>query len=313
MMKFSMKTDKSVAAFFAKSVRRGLLVLLLLASHRGFAQGFAISGQLLLPTTGKPAAYAPIRVCSYSGAGIPCSPLSAIYSDLQLTHQISNPFSTDQYGNYTFFVTPGNYFVQSVPFTGVTYSYVVTATVPVNGVISFNTRVGAVVPVPSDYTPAFIGAVNKAGDTGIGPLESAGWQLLLAPPITGGIAASGAVGARGTAESSIGGFTIGLPTIGWRIDYATGPETCASGTVAGGMLNLQFGAFNNALPNPVTACPMSVSPTAPQGSLLINSSGSLTNLGNRILTAAGGFTGTKTAGACVFTIVAGQITNVTGC
>ena len=34
-----------------------------------------------------------------------------------------------------------------------------------SGVASFNGRTGAVVPVPTDYPPSLIGAVNKAGDT----------------------------------------------------------------------------------------------------------------------------------------------------
>jgi hypothetical protein len=99
------------------------LLALMLMARAVTAQGFAISGQAL-SSSGTPASYATVRVCPYTASGIPCSPTSSLWSDLALTQSISNPYTTDQVGNYTFFVTCGStYIVQIAVGSGVTYSY----------------------------------------------------------------------------------------------------------------------------------------------------------------------------------------------
>jgi hypothetical protein len=71
----------------------------------------AISGQVVTPFGG-PGASARVTICPVTASGIPCTPKSQIFSDYMLTNQLSNPISTDQYGNYKVFVTAGLYTVQ---------------------------------------------------------------------------------------------------------------------------------------------------------------------------------------------------------
>ena len=88
------------------------------------AQGY-ITGQAISPS-GIPAAYATVRVCPYSGGGgLPCSPLSSIYSDLALTQPVANPYTTDAWGNYSVAAASSTYIVQ-VTVSGAVYSYLYT-------------------------------------------------------------------------------------------------------------------------------------------------------------------------------------------
>lgn len=87
------------------------------------AQGY-MTGQVISPA-GKPAAYATVRVCPYSGGGLPCSPLSSLYSDLALTQPIANPYTTDAFGNFSVAVASSTYIVQT-SVTGAVYSYLYT-------------------------------------------------------------------------------------------------------------------------------------------------------------------------------------------
>ena len=87
------------------------------------AQGY-LTGQVISPA-GKPAAYATVRVCPYSGGGLPCSPLSSLYSDLALTQSIANPYTTDQYGNFSVAAASTTYILQ-VTVSGAVYSYLYT-------------------------------------------------------------------------------------------------------------------------------------------------------------------------------------------
>jgi len=106
------------------------LFTLILFSPLAFLLGTSAHGQTGTPVFGQvvtsagyPAASVPVRVCAITSSGIPCTPTSNIYSDAALTQQIGNPLSTDQYGNYTFFVGQGYYIVQITASSGVTYSY----------------------------------------------------------------------------------------------------------------------------------------------------------------------------------------------
>jgi hypothetical protein len=88
------------------------------------AQGY-ITGQVISPA-GTPAAYATVRVCPYSGGGgLPCSPLSSIYSDLALTQSVANPYTADQWGNFSVAAASSTYIVQ-VTVSGAVYSYLYT-------------------------------------------------------------------------------------------------------------------------------------------------------------------------------------------
>lgn len=108
-----------------------LLASLLLLVGIASAQGSSIYGQVIQPApptgTGGPAAFATVRICPFSGGGLPCSPTSSIFSDPTLTTPVANPYTSDQYGNYSVFVATGKYIVQITPIAGVTYSYLVFA------------------------------------------------------------------------------------------------------------------------------------------------------------------------------------------
>lgn len=99
--------------------------------------GAALSAQIIRPT-GTPAANAPAWICPYTATGTPCTPTASIYSDPGLTIPITQPTSTNQYGNLNVWVVPGSYTV--VVQTGLTtyYSYQVTVGVGGTTVIQAN-------------------------------------------------------------------------------------------------------------------------------------------------------------------------------
>lgn len=90
--------------------------------------GAAISGQVITPT-GTPAYNAAVRVCAITAVGVPCNPTASLFSDISLSQSIPNPVSTDQYGNYKFFLAPNTYAVQVTlaGFAQPTYIYYVSA------------------------------------------------------------------------------------------------------------------------------------------------------------------------------------------
>jgi len=113
--------SKSLWRFTKLAFLLGAMVLLPMKLN---AQGY-INGQAIAPT-GKPASYATVRVCPYSGGGgLPCSPLSPLYSDLALTQSVGNPYTTDSYGNFSVAVASSSYIVQ-VYVSGAVYSYLYT-------------------------------------------------------------------------------------------------------------------------------------------------------------------------------------------
>lgn len=111
---------------FSLAFRLALILSLacLLISTRVSAQtGAPISGQAITPT-GTPANHAQVTVCPYTSTGAPCFPQSNIYSDSGLTVPLTQPYSTDQYGNYSFWVTNNTtYLVQVKVGSTLVYSY----------------------------------------------------------------------------------------------------------------------------------------------------------------------------------------------
>jgi hypothetical protein len=91
------------------------------------AQVAVISGQAI-DQNGRPLPNALVRVCPVTSTGVPCTPLAAVFQDYGLSIPATNPWTTDQYGNYTLFVgstaPPDLYTVQQSPVSGVTWSYV---------------------------------------------------------------------------------------------------------------------------------------------------------------------------------------------
>ena len=90
------------------------------------------------PATGLMAgSNATITVCTAAGAGIPCTPLATIYSDLALTVPKANPFQADANGNYFFTAAAATTYFITVQFgVSTSYSFYWTApylTAPTNG------------------------------------------------------------------------------------------------------------------------------------------------------------------------------------
>lgn len=120
-----MTQSKTMSRFtrFARLVTLLVFLLLPMVAH---AQSGAIQGQVIL-STGRPAAYALVYVCPYiGGGGIPCSPLSSLYSDSALTQAVPNPYTTDGFGNFSFFVAAGADYIVQVNAGGNFYSYIYT-------------------------------------------------------------------------------------------------------------------------------------------------------------------------------------------
>ena len=84
--------------------------------------GAAIGGQWVTPE-GTPASNALLYVCPWTASGIPCYPQAPIYADPGLTVPLTQPFSTDQYGNATVYAVSGSYIVQVQVNSVITYSY----------------------------------------------------------------------------------------------------------------------------------------------------------------------------------------------
>lgn len=87
-----------------------------------------ISGQAI-NQYGQPLPNAQVRVCSVTSTGVPCTPTASIFLDFGLTIPAANPYTSDQYGNYTVYAgalaAPNLYAVQLSPASGITWSYVV--------------------------------------------------------------------------------------------------------------------------------------------------------------------------------------------
>lgn len=137
---------KRITRFTARASLLFCLLGLLLSPMTMKSQtGASINGQALL-ATGKPAAFAQVRVCAITGGGIPCSPLSSLFSDPALTQPVANPYTADQSGNFSVFVT-SNYYILQVTISGSgVYSYLISPSAPGSGsagVTSINGVAGA--------------------------------------------------------------------------------------------------------------------------------------------------------------------------
>jgi hypothetical protein len=88
----------------------------LVSTSLAFAQGVFSPAEVALKVVNgytTPIANATITVCAANTGGIPCSlPLSGtIFYDLGLTQPLSNPFTSDAFGNYQFAAVAGTYTV----------------------------------------------------------------------------------------------------------------------------------------------------------------------------------------------------------
>lgn len=93
-----------------------LLTLVFAVALRAQTPVAPISG-MAVNQFGQPIANAQIRVCEVTSTGQPCTPLATTYLDYGLTIPAANPYTADQYGNYTVYVgqgTPVNLYVVQV-------------------------------------------------------------------------------------------------------------------------------------------------------------------------------------------------------
>lgn len=90
-------------------MRRLLLGLILLLAPSLWAQGQSVNATVV-NEGGTPIAGAQIWVCGYPGvANFPCSNLVTVYGDIGLTVPSMNPVTSDQLGNYSYFLPDGVY------------------------------------------------------------------------------------------------------------------------------------------------------------------------------------------------------------
>jgi hypothetical protein len=66
----------------------------------------------VLTSQGQPVGGAKVRVCPSTATGETCSPLAHIYSNEALTQPLANPLTTNDAGEYTFYISPGTYQIE---------------------------------------------------------------------------------------------------------------------------------------------------------------------------------------------------------
>lgn len=93
-------------------------IILALASLSAWPQAAPISGSVI-NQFGSPVAGAPVRICSVTSTGTPCSPVASIFADYNLTQPLPNPTQTDVNGNFVAYVGvlpfPNLYEIQAYP------------------------------------------------------------------------------------------------------------------------------------------------------------------------------------------------------
>jgi hypothetical protein len=212
-------------------------LVLSLATGLAWSQAAPISG-IAVNNYGQPVPFAPVRVCSVTSTGNPCSPTITVYSDYALHNPIGSP-AADANGNYTFFAgalsAPNLYQVQVTAVPGSpAYTYVVSGPfLPSSGGTltgPLTDLAGFIGPLTGNVTGNVTGHssldVLKTGDTMTGGLITPSltattvsgnvnrWQN----PLTYGVGsnqsattvtATGTSGASTVTVSSAGDFVIG--------------------------------------------------------------------------------------------------------
>lgn len=222
---------KSVLAW--KSLKVSPLRVLLLTAALGstpllpplaHAQGGSISGQVVQPAspigTGGPASSPLIYVCPSTASGNPCPATVSLYSAPQLgacspSCAVSNPYTGDQYGNYSLFAATGVYLVQVVPVTGVTYQYLVMA---VGGTVTSIT----ISPPALLFTSSGCGPITTTGTCTFNLASQAANQIFASP--NGG---SGAPFFRNIVGPDFGSLVTSTWVLGNCTGATTSPSFCA--------------------------------------------------------------------------------------
>jgi hypothetical protein len=109
-------------------LRIALAIAAAVYSVAAYGQAVPISSQAL-DQYGAPLPFAQVRVCNAAtSTGTPCLPTTPVFQDFNLSVPAANPYTADQYGNYTLYApalaAPNLYVVQLSPASGITWSYV---------------------------------------------------------------------------------------------------------------------------------------------------------------------------------------------
>ena len=161
-------------------MKRLIIAVLLLCSWAvGQVLVAPISGRAL-DQYGQPIPYAQIRVCSVTSTGVPCTPLASIFQDYGLTVAAANPYSADQYGNYTVYAgalpSPNLYVIQQSANQGLTWNYVQSGPGTNDGVTQIVAGTNVTIS-PSGGTGAV--TINASGGGGGGIITSVGPDFYL--------------------------------------------------------------------------------------------------------------------------------------
>jgi hypothetical protein len=197
-----------------------------------------------------------------------------LYLDAGLTQAASNPYTTDQYANYSFFVSPGNYIVQITVTNNVVYSYFVTAQ-NATGNISIQTN-----STPNATQPT-LNFTNANGCTWTNP--SGGVEEVSCPAVT---SITGGTGLSG-------GTITGSGTLAILSAYQL-PQGCPTPS-----LPSWNGTNWTCTPQPITGLSTGVFPQAASGTTLTNSNPQLDTSTNPGFFTFGGSDGLILPGSAV--------------
>lgn len=138
------KMIKPISKILLSIVATITLVLCCPVTVLAQSSGGCYPGQVIAPPQplglGQPVPGAAVQVCSSTATGTPCSPLTpgGLFSDPALQNAISNPFTADQNGNYSFCASQGSYLVQETAMPGVVYSFPVSVGTYPSGSYTFS-------------------------------------------------------------------------------------------------------------------------------------------------------------------------------
>ena len=139
----STSTSRPSVAFKPEMISRVLVLFLALcATFAPMARGQAYSG-VATEITGRPLPFAQVEVCAgwsdtllqnpgqlCHGPVSPVLPLATVYSNVELTAILSNPFNADGNGRYVFFAASGSYTVSVASPGFLPYSFPVAVVTP---------------------------------------------------------------------------------------------------------------------------------------------------------------------------------------
>lgn len=145
------------------TMKNNLLFFFLGVGSLAFSQGVFVPQQTAFKVVNgytTPIANASITVCAANTSGIPCSPalVNAIFKDAALTQALSNPFTSDAFGNYQFASAGGAY----------------TVTVTASGFVGSSYQVSTAGGIGAIPNPLNAVNLNVSGATNLNGFSSTG-------------------------------------------------------------------------------------------------------------------------------------------